>query len=66
MRISSTASPPIPIAACRRCASAREDIPLLAEHFLGELTPEQMEKPISAIASGDGVPAAPRVAREHP
>ena len=52
---------------CRRCASAREDIPLLAEHFLAKYA-EQMEKPITRhLARGawtllDGL----RLAGQHP
>ena len=44
----------------------REDIPLLAEHFLAKYA-EQMGKPITGdLAPGDGAAAAARLARQHP
>ena len=44
----------------------REDIPLLAEHFLAKYT-EQMGKEIAGhLARGDGAARAPRLAGQHP
>ena len=39
---------------CRRCASGREDLPLLVEHFLKSLNRELGKQVRSVVARGDG------------